>query len=97
MAGDPRSKLTRDPRKVLYRRRASHFLDVASKQERSKGNQPGADPNQLLAVSPMLDFTVWAKLVFKGGWTVKRELDNSEVAQVLDWRKDMSFAIADIR
>jgi hypothetical protein len=45
----------------------------------------------------MLDFTVWAKSVFKGGRTVKRELDDSEVAQVLDWRKDMSFAIADIR
>jgi hypothetical protein len=91
------SAAPREPRTVVYQRRASRFLDVAMKAKRYRGSQTGADPKELLSVPGDLRFIVWAKSVFKGGRAIKRELDDGEVAQVLDWRKSMTYAITGMR
>jgi hypothetical protein len=96
VAGKTVFDLGREPRKVLYQRRASHFLDMASKVGQSEGKAAGVDPNELLSVVLNLVFMVWAKSVFKGGRAVRWELEDGEVAQVLYWRKEMAFAITEI-
>jgi hypothetical protein len=95
--GDSISNIQRDPRPAAYARRATQFMDLASKQPRYKGGPSVEDPRELLTVRSDLRFRVRTKSVFIKGQKIIRELSNAEIAQLLDWRKELSHVIPGIR
>ena len=84
-------------RDVSYCHWVGDFLDVASRQPGYRGDVRALDSKDLLPLSPSLDFVVMAKSVFWGGKLVKRALRDLEVAQVLDWRKELGHHIHGVR
>jgi hypothetical protein len=72
-------------------------MDLALKQPRYKGGLSVEDPGELLTVRLDLCFRVRAKSVFTKGQEIIRELSNAEIAQLLDWRKELSYVIPGIR
>jgi hypothetical protein len=98
LIGNLTSNVLRDPRKVAYtRRRAIQFMDLASKKPCYKEGLSVEDPAELLTVRSDLCFRVRAKSVFTKGQEIIRELSDAEIAQLLDWRKELSHVIPWIR
>jgi hypothetical protein len=68
------------------------------KEPRYKDPLDAGDPDELVIVEADLRLRMWAKSVYQGGHKIKRELSSdAEVAQVLDWRKEMAYAIPGTR
>jgi hypothetical protein len=85
--GEAVSSAKREPRGVCYKRRVSHFLGVVSKEPYYAATLDVGNPEELLVVESDLRFRVWAKSVYQRGHKVKREMSDSELAQVLDGAK----------